>query len=158
MLTGPVTMLMWSFVGDDQPYSETALQLALAIRDEVKDLDQTGIGIIQIDKPAFREGFPLKRSAWTGYLKWAVQAFRVASSGVKDQTQIHTHICYPEFNNILPAIAEMDADVMTIGASRSHMELLEAFVQFAYSNKIGPGVYDIYSPRIPDTNEMLWHY
>jgi 5-methyltetrahydropteroyltriglutamate--homocysteine methyltransferase len=155
MLTGPVTMLMWSFVRDDQPYSETALQLALAIRDEVKDLEQTGIGIIQIDEPAFREGLPLKKSAWAGYLKWAVQAFRVASSGVKDQTQIHTHMCYSEFNDILPAIAEMDADVMTIETSRSHMELLDAFVQFAYPNEIGPGVYDIHSPRIPDTNEML---
>ncbi len=155
MLTGPVTMLMWSFVRDDQPYSETALQLALAIRDEVKDLEQAGIGMIQIDEPAFREGLPLKKSAWVDYLKWAVKAFRVASSGVKDQTQIHTHMCYSEFNDILPAIAEMDADVITIETSRSHMELLDAFVQFAYPNEIGPGVYDIHSPRIPDTGEML---
>lgn len=155
MLTGPVTMLMWSFVRDDQPYSETALQLALAIRDEVKDLEQTGIGIIQIDEPAFREGLPLKKSAWAEYLMLAVKAFRVASSGAKDQTQIHTHMCYSEFNDILPAITEMDADVITIETSRSRMELLDAFAQFAYPNEIGPGVYDIHSPRIPDTGEML---
>lgn len=155
MLTGPVTMLMWSFVRDDQPYSDTALQLALAIREEVKDLEQAGIGMIQIDEPAFREGLPLKKTAWTEYLQWAVKAFRIASSGVKDETQIHTHMCYSEFNDILPAIAEMDADVITIETSRSRMELLDAFVQFAYPNEIGPGVYDIHSPRIPDTKEML---
>jgi 5-methyltetrahydropteroyltriglutamate--homocysteine methyltransferase len=155
MLTGPVTMLMWSFVRDDQPYSETALQLALAIRDEVKDLEQAGIGMIQIDEPAFREGLPLKKADWSEYLQWAVKAFRVASSNVKDETQIHTHMCYSEFNDILPAISEMDADVITIETSRSRMELLDAFVQFAYPNEIGPGVYDIHSPRIPDTGEML---
>lgn len=155
MLTGPVTMLMWSFVRDDQPYSETALQLALAIRDEVIDLEQAGIGMIQIDEPAFREGLPLKRSAWDEYLQWAVRAFRIASAGVKDETQIHTHMCYSEFNDILPAIAAMDADVITIETSRSRMELLDAFVRFAYPNEIGPGVYDIHSPRIPDTHEML---
>lgn len=155
MLTGPVTMLMWSYVRDDQPYAETALQLALAIRDEVNDLEQAGIGMIQIDEPAFREGLPLKKSAWDEYLQWAVKAFRIASSGVTDETQIHTHMCYSEFNDILPAIAEMDADVITIETSRSHMELLDAFVQFAYPNEIGPGVYDIHSPRVPDTNEML---
>lgn len=155
MLTGPVTMLMWSFVRDDQPYSDTALQLALAIRDEVSDLEQAGIGMIQIDEPAFREGLPLKQSAWHDYLQWAVKAFRIASSGVKDETQIHTHMCYSEFNDILPAIAEMDADVITIETSRSRMELLDAFVRFAYPNEIGPGVYDIHSPRIPDTHEML---
>ena len=155
MLTGPVTMLMWSFVRDDQPYSETALQLALAIRDEVIDLEQAGIGMIQIDEPAFREGLPLKRSAWDEYLQWAVKAFRIASAGVKDETQIHTHMCYSEFNDILPAIAAMDADVITIETSRSRMELLDAFVRFAYPNEIGPGVYDIHSPRIPDTHEML---
>lgn len=155
MLTGPVTMLMWSFVRDDQPYSETALQLALAIRDEVIDLEQAGIGMIQIDEPAFREGLPLKRSAWDEYLQWAVRAFRIASAGVKDETQIHTHMCYSEFNDILPAIAAMDADVITIETSRSRMELLDAFIRFAYPNEIGPGVYDIHSPRIPDTHEML---
>ncbi|MCW5599295.1 MAG: 5-methyltetrahydropteroyltriglutamate--homocysteine S-methyltransferase [Nitrosomonas sp.] len=155
MLTGPVTMLMWSFVRDDQSYSETALQLALAIRDEVIDLEQAGIGMIQIDEPAFREGLPLKRSAWDEYLQWAVRAFRIASAGVKDETQIHTHMCYSEFNDILPAIAAMDADVITIETSRSRMELLDAFIRFAYPNEIGPGVYDIHSPRIPDTHEML---
>ena len=155
MLTGPVTMLMWSFVRDDQPYSETALQLALAIRDEVKDLEQAGIGMIQIDEPAFREGLPLKKADWSEYLQWAVKAFRITSSSVKDETQIHTHMCYSEFNDILPAISEMDADVITIETSRSRMELLDAFVQFAYPNEIGPGVYDIHSPRIPDTGEML---
>lgn len=155
MLTGPVTMLLWSFVRDDQPHSATALQLALAIRDEVSDLEQAGIGMIQIDEPAFREGLPLKKSAWSEYLQWAVKAFRVASSGVKDETQIHTHMCYSEFNDILPAIAAMDADVITIETSRSRMELLDAFAQFAYPNDIGPGVYDIHSPRIPNTGEIL---
>ncbi|SFM07860.1 5-methyltetrahydropteroyltriglutamate--homocysteine methyltransferase [Nitrosomonas communis] len=155
ILIGPVTMLMWSFVRNDQPYSETALQLALAIRNKVKDLEQAGISMIQIDEPAFREGLPPKKSAWSEYLQWAVKAFRIASSGVKDETQIHTHMCYSKFNDILPAIAEMDADVITIETSRSRMELLDAFVQFAYPNEIGPGVYDIHSPRIPDTGEML---
>ena len=155
MLTGPITMLMWSFVRDDQPRSDTALQLALAIRDEVADLERAGIGIIQIDEPAFREGLPLKKSKWNPYLRWAVKAFRVASSGVKDDTQIHTHMCYSEFHDILPAIAEMDADVITIETSRSRMELLDGFGQFKYPNEIGPGVYDIHSPRIPQTEEML---
>lgn len=155
MLTGPVTMLMWSFVRDDQPRSTTALQLALAIRDEVADLERAGIGIIQIDEPAFREGLPLKKAAWNEYLKWAVEAFRVSSSGVKDDTQIHTHMCYSEFNDILPAIADMGADVITIETSRSRMELLDGFGQFKYPNEIGPGVYDIHSPRIPETGEML---
>ncbi|SOD40408.1 5-methyltetrahydropteroyltriglutamate--homocysteine S-methyltransferase [Nitrosovibrio sp. Nv4] len=155
MLTGPITMLMWSFVRDDQPRSLTALQLALAIRDEVVDLEQAGIGIIQIDEPAFREGLPLKKCDWNGYLQWAVEAFRVASSGVRDETQIHTHMCYSEFHDILPAIADMDADVITIETSRSRMELLDAFGHFKYPNEIGPGVYDIHSPRIPQTREML---
>ncbi|KIO48007.1 5-methyltetrahydropteroyltriglutamate--homocysteine S-methyltransferase [Nitrosospira sp. NpAV] len=155
MLTGPVTMLMWSFVRDDQPRSTTALQLALAIRDEVADLERAGIGIIQIDEPAFREGLPLKKAAWNEYLKWAVEAFRVSSSGVKDDTQIHTHMCYSEFNDILPAIADMGADVITIETSRSRMELLDGFGEFKYPNEIGPGVYDIHSPRIPETGEML---
>ncbi|SFW27745.1 5-methyltetrahydropteroyltriglutamate--homocysteine S-methyltransferase [Nitrosovibrio sp. Nv17] len=155
MLTGPITMLMWSFVRDDQPRSATALQLALAIRDEVVDLERAGIGIIQIDEPAFREGLPLKRTDWSTYLEWAVRAFRVSSSGVRDDTQIHTHMCYSEFNDILPAIADMEADVITIETSRSRMELLDGFGQFKYPNEIGPGVYDIHSPRIPETGEML---
>lgn len=155
MLTGPVTMLMWSFVRDDQPRSLTALQLALAIRDEVNDLEQAGTGIIQIDEPALREGLPLKRSAREEYLRWATEAFRVAASGVRDDTQIHTHMCYSEFNDILPAIAAMDADVITIETSRSRMELLDGFGQFSYPNAIGPGVYDIHSPRIPETREIV---
>lgn len=155
MLTGPVTMLMWSFVRDDQPQADTALQLALAIRDEVSDLERAGIGMIQIDEPAFREGLPLRRSDWAHYLEWAVKAFRIASSGVKDDTQIHTHMCYSEFHDILPAIANLDADVITIETSRSRMELLDAFVEFAYPNEIGPGVYDIHSPRVPNASEML---
>jgi 5-methyltetrahydropteroyltriglutamate--homocysteine methyltransferase len=155
MLTGPVTMLMWSFVRDDQPRSVTALQLALAIRDEVVDLEKAGIAIIQIDEPAFREGLPLKKRDWNAYLEWAVHAFRVASSGVRDDSQIHTHMCYSEFNDILPAIADMDADVITIETSRSRMELLDGFGLFKYPNEIGPGVYDIHSPRIPRAREML---
>lgn len=155
MLTGPVTMLFWSFVRDDQPYADTALQLALAIRDEVVDLEKAGIGMIQIDEPAFREGLPLRKQDWQTYLNWAVKAFRVASSGVQDETQIHTHMCYSEFHDILPAIAELDADVITIETSRSRMELLDAFVKFSYPNEIGPGVYDIHSPRVPDASEML---
>ncbi|SEA17980.1 5-methyltetrahydropteroyltriglutamate--homocysteine S-methyltransferase [Nitrosospira multiformis] len=155
MLTGPVTMLMWSFVRDDQPRSVTALQLALAIRDEVVDLEEAGIAIIQIDEPAFREGLPLKKRDWNAYLEWAVYAFRVASSGVRDDSQIHTHMCYSEFNDILPAIADMDADVITIETSRSRMELLDGFGHFKYPNEIGPGVYDIHSPRIPRSREML---
>jgi 5-methyltetrahydropteroyltriglutamate--homocysteine methyltransferase len=155
MLTGPVTMLMWSFVRDDQSRADTALQLALAIRDEVVDLERAGIGMIQIDEPAFREGLPLKKCDWDEYLQWAVRAFRVASSGVRDDTQIHTHMCYSEFHDILPAIAEMDADVITIETSRSRMELLNAFAQFKYPNEIGPGVYDIHSPRIPRMEEIL---
>ncbi|SMC29969.1 methionine synthase (B12-independent) [Andreprevotia lacus DSM 23236] len=155
MLTGPVTILQWSFVRDDQPREQTCLQIALAIRDEVVDLEQAGIKVIQIDEPAFREGLPLKRAAWDAYLEWAGRAFRVSASGVVDSTQIHTHMCYSEFNDILPAIAAMDADVITIETSRSDMELLEAFGTFAYPNEIGPGVYDIHSPRVPPVNEML---
>jgi 5-methyltetrahydropteroyltriglutamate--homocysteine methyltransferase len=154
MLTGPVTILQWSFVRDDQPRSDTALQIALAIRDEVADLERAGIGVIQIDEPAIREGLPLKRAAWGGYLDWAVRAFRVASSGVAPQTQIHTHMCYAEFNDIIESIARMDADVITIESSRSDMEILEAFRSFKYPNEIGPGVYDIHSPRVPSADEM----
>ncbi len=154
MLTGPVTMLQWSFVRDDQPRSTTALQIALAIRDEVNDLEAAGIGIIQIDEPAYREGLPLRNADWPAYLDWASRAFRISASGVADATQIHTHMCYSEFNDILPAIAAMDADVITIETSRSDMELLRGFGDFNYPNEIGPGVYDIHSPRVPSEAEM----
>jgi 5-methyltetrahydropteroyltriglutamate--homocysteine methyltransferase len=154
MLTGPVTMLQWSFVRDDQPRSTTALQIALAIRDEVNDLETAGIGIIQIDEPAYREGLPLRKADWTAYLDWASRAFRISASGVADATQIHTHMCYSEFNDILPAIAAMDADVITIETSRSDMELLRGFGDFNYPSEIGPGVYDIHSPRVPSEAEM----
>jgi 5-methyltetrahydropteroyltriglutamate--homocysteine methyltransferase len=154
MLTGPVTILQWSFVRDDQPRSETALQIALAIRDEVVDLETAGIGIIQIDEPAIREGLPLRRGDWPVYLDWAGRAFRISASGVHDETQIHTHMCYSEFNDILPAIAALDADVITIETSRSDMELLRGFGEFSYPNEIGPGVYDIHSPRVPSTADM----
>ncbi|SEF06769.1 methionine synthase (B12-independent) [Burkholderia sp. WP9] len=154
MLTGPVTMLQWSFVRDDQPRSTTALQLALAIRDEVVDLEKAGIRIIQIDEPAFREGLPLRRADWAAYLDWATRVFRISAAGVADQTQIHTHMCYSEFNDILPSIAAMDADVITIETSRSAMELLDGFGAFAYPNEIGPGVYDIHSPRVPGADAM----
>jgi 5-methyltetrahydropteroyltriglutamate--homocysteine methyltransferase len=155
MLTGPVTILQWSFVRDDQPRSLTTHQIALAIRDEVVDLEAAGIAAIQIDEPAFREGLPLRRSEWDHYLDWAVKTFRLSASGVKDDTQIHTHMCYSEFNDIMPSIADMDADVITIETSRSNMELLDAFVDFKYPNEIGPGVYDIHSPRVPPEGEML---
>lgn len=154
MLTGPVTILQWSFVRDDQPRATTALQIALAIRDEVTDLEGAGIGIIQIDEPAYREGLPLRRADWPAYLDWASRAFRISASGVADATQIHTHMCYSEFNDILPAIAAMDADVITIETSRSDMELLRGFGDFNYPNEIGPGVYDIHSPRVPSTEDM----
>ncbi len=154
MLTGPVTILQWSFVRNDQPRSETCTQIALAISDEVKDLEKAGINIIQIDEAALREGLPLRKADRQHYLNWAVKAFRIASSGVKDQTQIHTHMCYSEFNDIIESIANMDADVITIECSRSQMELLNAFVDFKYPNGIGPGVYDIHSPRIPTLQEI----
>ncbi|WP_369048909.1 5-methyltetrahydropteroyltriglutamate--homocysteine S-methyltransferase [Tenacibaculum sp. UWU-22] len=155
MLTGPVTILQWSFVRNDQPRSETCTQIALAIRDEVVDLEKAGIKIIQIDEAALREGLPLRKADWQNYLNWAVKAFRIASSGVKDETQIHTHMCYSEFNDIIQNIANMDADVITIECSRSQMELLDAFAEFNYPNEIGPGVYDIHSPRVPSKTEML---
>jgi 5-methyltetrahydropteroyltriglutamate--homocysteine methyltransferase len=155
MLTGPVTILQWSFVRNDQPRSETCTQIALAIRDEVVDLEKAGIKIIQIDEPAIREGLPLRKENWSDYLKWAVTAFRISASGVKDQTQIHTHMCYSEFNDIIQHIADMDADVITIECSRSQMELLDAFANFKYPNEIGPGVYDIHSPRVPSKEEMV---
>ncbi|MEM6457850.1 MAG: 5-methyltetrahydropteroyltriglutamate--homocysteine S-methyltransferase [Planctomycetota bacterium] len=155
MLTGPVTILQWSFVRDDQPRSTTARQIALAIRDEVVDLEAAGIAAIQVDEPAFREGLPLRRDDWDDYLAWAVEVFRLSTAGVRDDTQIHTHMCYSEFNDIIESIAEMDADVITIETSRSNMELLDAFVEFDYPNEIGPGVYDIHSPRVPPVSEML---
>lgn len=154
MLTGPVTILQWSFVRDDQPRSLTALQIALAMRSEVADLEQAGIGIIQIDEPALREGLPLRRSGWDQYLSWATRAFRVTAGVAADTTQIHTHMCYAEFNDILPQIAALDADVITIETSRSDMELLDGFGKFSYPNEIGPGVYDIHSPRVPGVDEM----
>ncbi|MFD1771847.1 5-methyltetrahydropteroyltriglutamate--homocysteine S-methyltransferase [Sphingobacterium suaedae] len=156
MLTGPVTILQWSFVRNDQPRSTTTYQIALAILDEVQALEKAGIKIIQIDEPAIREGLPLRKSDQQDYLNWAVRAFRVSSSNVDDDTQIHTHMCYSEFNDIIQDIAAMDADVITIETSRSQMELLDAFAgDFKYPNDIGPGVYDIHSPRVPSTEEMV---
>jgi 5-methyltetrahydropteroyltriglutamate--homocysteine methyltransferase len=155
MLTGPVTILNWSFVRDDQPRSVSCAQLALAIRQEVLDLEKAGIKIIQIDEAALREGLPLRKSQWKEYLDWAVGAFRIAANGVSDQTQIHTHMCYSEFNDIISSIAEMDTDVITIETSRSDMELLDAFDNFKYPNEIGPGVYDIHSPNIPTQEHII---
>ncbi|HEY7656915.1 MAG TPA: 5-methyltetrahydropteroyltriglutamate--homocysteine S-methyltransferase [Burkholderiales bacterium] len=155
MLTGPATLLQWSFARDDLPRAAIALQIALALRDEVLDLEQAGVAVIQIDEPAFREGLPLKRRDWPDYLAWAVRAFKVASCGVADGTQIHTHMCYAEFSDILPAIAALDADVITIESARSGMGLLDAFSRFSYPNDIGPGIYDIHSPRVPEVSEML---
>ncbi|KPV41223.1 5-methyltetrahydropteroyltriglutamate--homocysteine methyltransferase [Thiohalorhabdus denitrificans] len=154
MLTGPVTLLQWSFVRDDQPRADTARQLALALRDEVADLEAAGLRAIQVDEPALREGLPLRRGEWGDYLDWAVESFRLATSGVSDATQIHTHMCYAEFNDIIEAIAALDADVISVEASRSEMELLEVFREYEYPNEIGPGVYDIHSPRVPTTDEM----
>lgn len=155
MLTGPVTILNWSFVRDDQPRSETCYQLALAVREEVQDLERAGVRIIQIDEAALREGLPLRREDWADYLTWAIESFRVAANGVRDETQIHTHMCYSEFNDIIESIAQMDADVITIETARSNMELLGAFDDFDYPNEIGPGVYDIHSPNIPDQAHVV---
>ncbi|MFD0930670.1 5-methyltetrahydropteroyltriglutamate--homocysteine S-methyltransferase [Methylophilus glucosoxydans] len=155
MLTGPVTMLNWSFVRDDQPREVSCYQLALAIRQEVLDLEKAGIRIIQIDEAALREGLPLRKSDWKKYLQWAVASFRITANGVADETQIHTHMCYSEFNDIIAEIADMDADVITIETSRSDMELLDAFDDFNYPNEIGPGVYDIHSPNIPEPERMV---
>jgi 5-methyltetrahydropteroyltriglutamate--homocysteine methyltransferase len=154
MLTGPITCLQWSFVRDDQPRKDTAFQLALAIRDEVVDLEKAGIPVIQIDEPAIREGLPLRHSDWEHYLQWAVDAFLLSSTGVEDVTQIHTHMCYSDFNDIFPAIKRMDADVITIENSKSDLKLLSAFEQHSYVNEIGPGLYDIHSPRVPSVEEM----
>jgi 5-methyltetrahydropteroyltriglutamate--homocysteine methyltransferase len=155
MLTGPVTILNWSFVRDDQPRSVSCYQLALAIREEVLDLERAGVRVIQIDEAALREGLPLRRSQWNEYLQWAVEAFRISANGVRDETQIHTHMCYSEFNDIIASIADMDADVITIETSRSDMELLDAFDHFNYPNEIGPGVYDIHSPNIPSQQHIV---
>lgn len=155
MLTGPVTILNWSFVRDDQPRSTSCAQLALVIRQEVLDLEKAGIKVIQIDEAALREGLPLRKSQWKEYLDWAVGAFRIAANGVGDQTQIHTHMCYSEFNDIISSIADMDTDVITIETSRSDMELLDAFDNFKYPNEIGPGVYDIHSPNIPTQEHIV---
>jgi 5-methyltetrahydropteroyltriglutamate--homocysteine methyltransferase len=155
MLTGPVTILNWSFVRDDQPRSVSCYQLALAIREEVLDLEEAGIKVIQIDEAALREGLPLRKSQWKNYLDWAVESFRITANGVKDETQVHTHMCYSEFNDIIEAIAQMDADVITIETSRSDMELLDVFDTFKYPNEIGPGVYDIHSPNIPTQDQMV---
>jgi 5-methyltetrahydropteroyltriglutamate--homocysteine methyltransferase len=154
MLTGPITMLQWSFVRDDQPRDETARQIGLALRDEVRDLEAGGIGMIQIDEPALREGLPLRQSDRSAYLRWAVEAFRLAAAGVRDETQIHTHMCYSEFNDIIESIAALDADVISIETSRSQMELLSAFVTYRYPADIGPGIWDIHSPRVPSVDEM----
>ncbi len=155
MLTGPVTILFWSFIRDDQPLSETCRQIGLAIRDEVTDLENAGIKAIQIDEPAIREGLPIRKDDWAAYLKWAVECFKLSSCGVADKTQIHTHMCYSEFNDIIESIAALDADVISIETSRSQMELLDAFADYNYPNEIGPGVYDIHSPRIPAEGEMV---
>lgn len=155
MLTGPVTLLNWSFVRDDQPRSVSCQQLALAIREEVLDLERAGLRVIQIDEAALREGLPLRRSQWQAYLDWAVASFRIAANGVRDETQIHTHMCYSEFNDIIASIAAMDADAITIETSRSDMELLDAFDSFNYPNEIGPGVYDIHSPNIPTQEHIV---
>ena len=155
MLTGPVTILNWSFVRDDQPRSESCKQLALAIREEVLDLEKSGVRVIQIDEAALREGLPLRKAQWQEYLNWAIGAYRISANGVKDETQIHTHMCYSEFNDIIDSIADMDADVITIETSRSDMELLDVFDHFNYPNEIGPGVYDIHSPNIPTESHMV---
>ena len=155
MLTGPVTILQWSFVRDDQPRWKTCQQIALALRDEISDLEKSGINMIQVDEPAIREGLPLRKADWSAYLKRAVDAFRLSTSGVKDETQIHTHMCYSEFGDILDAIAAMDADVLSIETSRSHKELLADFAKYSYPNEVGLGVYDIHSPRIPTKGEMV---
>ncbi|MCX4150975.1 MULTISPECIES: 5-methyltetrahydropteroyltriglutamate--homocysteine S-methyltransferase [Paraburkholderia] len=155
MLTGPVTILNWSFVRHDQPRSVSCYQLALAIREEVLDLEKAGVRVIQIDEAALREGLPLRKSQWNDYLQWAVESFRITANGVQDETQIHTHMCYSEFNDIIASIADMDADVITIETSRSDMELLDAFDNFNYPNEIGPGVYDIHSPNIPSQEHIV---
>jgi 5-methyltetrahydropteroyltriglutamate--homocysteine methyltransferase len=154
MLTGPITMLLWSFPRDDQPLGETARQIALAIRDEVGDLDAAGVPIIQVDEPAIREGLPLRRARGESYLEWAVDAFRIATSVARPETQVHTHMCYSEFGDIVGALAALDADVASIEAARSQMDLLDAFAAHGYQHALGPGVWDIHSPRVPSVHEI----
>lgn len=154
MLTGPITILQWSFIRDDQPRSVTAQQIALAIRAEVADLERAGIAVIQIDEPAIREGLPLRRAAWDSYLQWAVDAFLLASCGVSDTTQIHTHLCYSHFEDVLPALCRMDADVLTIENARAAESLLAQFKAASYPAALGPGLFDIHSPRVPSVEEM----
>jgi 5-methyltetrahydropteroyltriglutamate--homocysteine methyltransferase len=154
MLTGPITVLQWSFVRNDIPRQQTAWQIGLALRDEVEDLERAGIRVIQVDEPALREGLPLRKAEWAPYLEWAVKAFKLSTSSVGDGTQIHTHMCYCDFEDILPSIAALDADVISMETARSQMEMLDAFRAQGYPNEIGPGVYDIHSPRVPDTAEM----
>jgi len=154
MLTGPVTILAWSFVRDDLPLAETANQVALALRDEMADLEQAGIGIIQVDEPALRELLPLRREQQPAYLEWAVRSFRLATAGVADSTQVHTHLCYSEFGEIIDAIDGLDADVTSIEAARSRMEILPDIAASGFERGIGPGVYDIHSPRVPSTTEV----
>ena len=154
MLTGPITLLQWTFVRGSHSRQSTAMQIALALRDEVEDLEAAGINTIQIDEPAPREGLPLLKSQWRDYLDWTVKSFRLSSSGVKDQTQIHSHMCYCEFNDIIKSIADLEADVITIETARSNFELLDAFAEFRYPNERGPGVYDIHSPRVTTIREM----
>jgi 5-methyltetrahydropteroyltriglutamate--homocysteine methyltransferase len=155
MLTGPVTILKWSFVRDDQPLADSCRQIALALRDEVRELESAGIAVIQVDEPAIREGLPLRRAHAGEYLAWAVDAFLLATAGARDETQIHTHMCYSEFGDILDAVARMDADVVSIETSRSKMELLTDFGRYRYPNDVGPGVYDIHSKRVPSQEEMV---
>jgi 5-methyltetrahydropteroyltriglutamate--homocysteine methyltransferase len=155
MLTGPVTILNWSFAREDIARSEIAYQIALGLRDEVADLEAAGIQIIQIDEPALREGLPLVRSEWNSYLEWAIKAFRLSASVARSETQIHSHMCYSEFNDIIAAIDDMDADVISIENSRSNEELLRAFTDYDYAGQIGPGVYDVHSARVPEVDEMV---
>lgn len=154
MLTGPITMLQWSFVRDDQPRRDTAFQIALALRKEVCDLESAGLPAIQIDEPAIREGLPLKSKDHREYLKWAVDAFLLSSTGVKDETQIHTHMCYSDFNDIFDSIKALDTDCITIENSKSDLKLLRAFDKYGFASGIGPGLYDIHSPRVPSVEEM----
>jgi 5-methyltetrahydropteroyltriglutamate--homocysteine methyltransferase len=154
MLTGPVTILNWSFVRDDQPRSATCRQIALALRDEVADLEAAGIRIIQIDEPAIREGLPLRRENWAAYLEWATESFRITAGVARPETQIHTHMCYSAFEDVVGAIADLDADVLSIENARSDLAMLSVFSEFGYEMGIGPGVYDIHSPRVPDVEEM----
>jgi 5-methyltetrahydropteroyltriglutamate--homocysteine methyltransferase len=154
MLTGPVTILQWSFVRDDRTRADTCRQLALALRDEVRDLEAAGVGIIQVDEPALREGLPLRAADRRGYLDWATECFRLATAGVRDETQVHTHMCYSEFGDILDALVALDADVVSIEATRSGMAVLSDLERSQYPAAVGPGVYDIHAPRVPSVAEI----